>query len=479
MRQRLLLTFLSLTAFVLIVLIIPLGVVHQQTERDNLTRRIERDAVATGAIAADVLRTSTPQSRSRLAGFLADYTTRTGARVVIIDRSGASLIDTGSDQLGRAFGDRPEFTTALAGRIASGERTSTSLGYRLMYVAVPVSSDGEVRGAVRISYPARELQHRVRTYWLILGGASIVILLIVAALGAVIAGWVTRPIRRLADTASAVGDGELDVRANEHQGPPEVRELARRFNESVAALETLILEQRDFVADASHQLRTPLQALHLRLDNAQISLERADDPVARAHAKSDLEAAYRDVTRLSALVESLLVLERADRARGGTIEAIPVHSLMTDRTPDWQSVAARTDARLVVESPDPELVVHASRVNIEQVLDNLLENACSASPHSGTVTVRASATATGTRFDILDEGPGMTEEQITQAFRRFHSTAPAPRAGEVGGFGLGLSIAQRLVERDGGTLTLHRRDTTGLIARVEIPRNAQLSAAPA
>ena len=341
-----------------------------------------------------------------------------------------------------------------------------------MYVAVPVSSNGEVRGAVRISYPARELQQRVRNYWLILSGASIAILLIVAALGAVIAGWVTRPIRQLADTATAVGEGELDVRANEDLGPPEVRELARRFNESVAALETLILEQRDFVADASHQLRTPLQALHLRLDNAQISLERADDPVARAHAQSDLEAAYRDVTRLSALVESLLVLERADRARGGTIEAVSAQQLLTDRTPDWSGIAARTDTRLVIDMPNPDFEVHATRVNIEQALDNLVENACSASPASGTVTVRASVTATATVFEILDEGPGMSDEQITQAFRRFHSTAPAPRAGEVGGFGLGLSIAQRLIERDGGTITLHRRDTTGLIARVEIPRNA-------
>ncbi len=467
MRQRLLLTFMSITAFVLMVLMIPLGVVHQQTERDNLTRRIERDAVATSAIAADVLRAPTGSSRSRLAEFLARYTSRTGARVVIVDRSGASIIDTERSDLDRSFASRPEFQRALDGRIAAGERSSTTLGYRLMYVAVPVSSNGAIRGAVRISYPARELQSRIRNYWLVLAGASLAILMVVAALGAVIASWVARPLNRLAQTAVDVGEGHLEARAIETEGPPEVRDLARSFNASVAALEELVLEQRDFVADASHQLRTPLHALHLRLDNARAHVEDLSGSPDSERALADIDAAYRDVTRLSALVESLLMLERADRTETGTLQPIDVRSILADRRDDWSTIAASVSARIAITTPDEAIVALGNRLHMEQVLDNLVENAIAASPADAEVRVTAYGQSSGVVIEVSDAGPGMSEAEIAAAFRRFHSSASAPTPGAIGGFGLGLAIVERLVERDRASVVLARNEGGGLTARVE------------
>ena len=144
---------------------------------------------------------------------------------------------------------------------------SQTLHERLLYVAVPIASGGVVHGAVRITYPMSTVDARIRHYWLILGAIGAVVL-------ARRRGRRHRPralrhaaAARLEEAAAAVGDGRLDARAPEREGPPEVRSLAAVFNETVVKLGQLLRSQEEFVADASHELRTPLTALRLRLES--------------------------------------------------------------------------------------------------------------------------------------------------------------------------------------------------------------------
>jgi signal transduction histidine kinase len=182
--------------------------------------------------------------------------------------------------------------------VATGTRGSQTLGYGILYVAVPVASGGKVHGAVRITYPTSRLDERIRHYWLALAGIAAIALAVATLVGLRFARWVRRPLEQLEEAAARAGAGDLDARAVVPEGPPELRALALRFNDMVARLDGLITAQRDFVADASHELRTPLTALRLRLENLEWQVTDA--------GRAGITAAMTELDRLSKLVDSLL-----------------------------------------------------------------------------------------------------------------------------------------------------------------------------
>lgn len=468
MTRRLILGFLAFAAVVLALLVIPLGVVNQRSERADLTRGIERDAVAAASLATDLLEAgdaATAAARTQLEALLEEYAESSDARVVVVDARGVSVIDTGEPgrdvELGRDFTTRPEVAAALEGRVDSGERGSDTLGHPLLYVAVPVTSGGEPLGAVRISYPAAELDSRIDAYWTALAAVGLAVLAIAALAGVFLAQWIASPLDDIVGVAHGIGSGDLHARADTEVGPPEVRAVAAGLNASIEALERMLEDQRSFTADASHQLRTPLHAMTLRLDNAAYALEQGDP----AAAAGDVKHAARDVERLAGLVESLLVLERADREAAGQVEPLDLASVVAGRMEEWRERATRSDVRVEVDVPAPLLAL-ARAVHVEQVLDNYVDNAIAVSPAGRAVRVVGRRDGSAVELHVVDEGPGMGDEELELAFRRFHSGAERPARRTSGGFGLGLAIVRRLAEVDGGSAWLRHGPGRGIDAVV-------------
>jgi signal transduction histidine kinase len=470
MTRRLLLGLLGFATLVLVLLVVPLGVANQRSEREDLTRRLERDAVAAASLASEPLRggTNAREARATLDEQLVEYAEESGARVVVVDAEGASVLDTGEPgrdvELGRDFTTRPEVAAALDGRVDSGERGSDTLGHPLLFVAVPVSSGGTSLGAVRLSYPAEELDERITRYWLGLGAVALAVLAVAAFVGAFVARWIAHPLEEIAQVARDVGAGDLAARADEGAGPPEVRAVATRFNASVAALERMLEDQRAFTADASHQLRTPLHALTLRLDNVAHELASGDVD----DAAQDVDKAAAEVDRLASLVEALLVLERADRLDARPSEPVDLVAVVQARMSDWTERAERAGVRIEVDLP-AELPALANVVHVEQVLDNLVDNAIGVSPAGRPVRIVGRAGSEAAELHVVDEGAGMSDEDLDLVFRRFHSGVERPIRGGSGGFGLGLSIVRRLAEVDGGSAELHHGPGRGIDAVVRYP----------
>jgi signal transduction histidine kinase len=448
--RRLLLSYLAITAIVLVALEIPLGRFYQQRETGRLTVGVERDATVLAGLYEEGLE----QGAALDASLATDYAKRTGVRVVVVDEQGRSLIDTAGPN-DRDFSSRPEIMTALRGQRATGIRHSDTLGKDLLYAAVPSASAGEVHGAVRLTLDTGEVTAAVHRFWLGLIAIAAVVLAVMAAVGWALARSVTRPLRRLTAAASRFATGDLGAASGDPHAPPEIAALGSTMNMMAQRLDQLLAEHRAFVADASHQLRTPLTALRLRLENLQSDLSGSP-------SSDDLTAAIDETNRLTALVTDLLQLARVEQTAAP--EAVDLVGCARERVDTWAAIADAGEVKLDLVAPALPVRVRAVANGIEQILDNLIDNAILASPPGGTVRVSVGAGEQGHHLTVIDEGPGLADDAKTQALTRFWRSDDASP-----GTGLGLPIARALAEASGGCLVLEDAPAGGLAVRVTLP----------
>lgn len=468
MKRRLLVSYLSITAFVLLVLEIPLGVSYANSVDRRLTSDVQHDAFSLAIRAQEALQSDTFATPSRELQALAEhYRDSSGGRVVIVDADGHSVADsnvelTAAGAMGRDFSTRPEIQGALQGAEMSGTRSSHTLGGDLLYAALPIGSAHGIQGAVRITYPASVIDDQIRRIWLLLAATGGVVLGIVLLASQLLARSVTKPLLDLQDAAGSLGAGDLGARAEVPRGPAELTMLAESFNSTAGRLEQLVGVQRAFVADASHQLRTPLAALRLRLENLEADVHGA--------AAEDLDGALAEVARLSRLVDGLLVLARAEQATSSPAP-IAVDEVIDGRCDAWDAFAAEKHVRIdadVAGSP----AARATPGRLEQVVDNLLNNALEVAPEGSAVRVAARERGDWVELRVSDEGPGMSAEERARAFDRFWQSGESRKEGRPNGhFGLGLAIVRELVVGDGGAVELEPSAAGGLEVVVRMRRN--------
>lgn len=450
MNRRLIVSYVLLVAVAIAAFTVPVAFVLTGQLRGDVETSVRREA----ATAALLLAAPDTPSRQALARLAAAYEHETPGRldVLLADRSAATPIPMPPAP------DDPAFAAALDGGEDTHWGEAPALGVEGLVLAVPArDAAGAVVGAVRVSYPSGLLNERQLQIWGFRAILAVTVLIAAAILGVLLARRLTRPFRELNRMARRLRDGDLSARAPE-SGPTETRTLARTLNNAAETIDTLVRSQRAFIADASHQLRTPLTALRLSLDNIA---DGVTDPLAR----EDLDLATAEVVRMNRLVSGLLTLARAEAAVG-TPERIRVPDVVDGRFEVWRAVAAERGVILRAEQPDGALEVLASPGNLEQVLDNVLSNALEVSPADGTVTVRISKAGEQVMIDVSDEGPGLPAADQNRAFDRFWrgtgATGPS-------GTGLGLAIVKQLITDDSGTVSLVDTIDGGLCVRIGLP----------
>ena len=356
--------------------------------------RSQADVVATSAaeLLAEAPRNRAAKSLDRLVGLSAESVR---GRVIVVNAAGLLLADSAGAPRGRSYADRPEVVAALHGRSEQLTRASETLGGEILATAVPVLEHGRTDGAVRITQSVDAVKRAVRTSILDVAALAAVVLALALIAGALIAQQIARPIKRLDQAARRVADGDLDA-AVAIEGSSEQRSLARTFNEMTGRVRRLLRVQQDFVADASHQLRTPLTGLRLRVE--ALAERFRDDPAAR----SELGAALREVDRLSSMVDELLILSRAGEHELPA-ERLDLGEVAGRAGERWRATAAERGIAVDVKQGSGDSTVRCARPDLDRALDALIENALLYSPTDSTVTV---VVGPG-RIEVLDRGPGL------------------------------------------------------------------------
>jgi signal transduction histidine kinase len=482
MTRRLVAAALSLVLSMLILLGIPFLRTVEKFERERLRLELIHDAVTIGATVEDDLSHGTNADLGVLQA-IHRYADQTGTRIVIVDRRGFLWTDS-SERLHRSndpsadrktptkatdtkvlrtseprsMRDRPEFAEALNGNFAAVSRKSSTLGYSSLFVAAPISSAGQILGASRVSIPTLGIDQRLAVQRTRLIGFGLAMAALVTALAVALSRWIGRPIAQLEAATRQFGTGDLAARAPISRGPADIRQLAGEFNTMAVRLDDLVNTQQAFVADASHELRSPLTAIRL-----QIEAMEYDTPEGTGLRRL---RALDEVGRLSRNVDGLLLLARQDQpVSQGTITNLS--QLATERATFWSSLLEERGLLLVLAVAN-DLYAHVSPDRFVTTFDNLISNAIDAAPPGSKISVAAESIAETVVVHIIDNGPGMSADQRVAAFDRFWRATNKRTA--LGGSGLGLAIARKLVAADHGTIRLDAVSPHGIAAVVTYNR---------
>jgi signal transduction histidine kinase len=409
-RSQITRAILAVAVLLVIGLGLPLAVVVQRFYQDGAVADLQRRAAET------IVEISLPLAPDGLSGVAAEADSP--GEFTVYDAEGHHV-----------FGPGPVEADAPVQRAINGQSSSVRTDAELV-LASPITdrSSETIVGAVRVTQARAVVDRQVRRAWLVMAMAVAVALAGATTLARRQARHLAAPVAGLAAHAVDLGRGDFTARIDP-SGIPEVDTVAAALNDTAARLAELLARERAFSADVSHQLRTPLTGLRLRLERATDS-ERPRD---------HLGGALEEIGRLESTVEHLLALSR-DRHPVGA--PLAVDDLLDDIAPRWRERFIATGRELRVEHGEHMTAVRGSDLSLSQVLDVLIDN--SLHHGAGAVTVRSRAAAGGLVLEVEDEGPGVAEDRLAAVFNRH----------EGHGHGIGLALARSLTESEGGRLLL-------------------------
>ena len=267
-----------------------------------------------------------------------------------------------------------------------------------------------------------------------------------------VSGRVLRPIGQIADAARQIEATDLSRRI-ELRGPrDELRSLADTFDGLLGRLEAAFKRERQFIADASHELRNPLTVVRANIEG----LEQGDGD--RDELTRHIAALRRATDRMASVVDDLMIVARA-QAPTARFDDVPVESLLTELREEYAPIAAEREVSIEIASA-PGLAVRGDRVSLERAVSNLVDNALRFAPPGSAVTLEAGRSADWAWVAVEDRGPGVPSEELEQIFtRRYRRPSSAAKNGN--GTGLGLAIVRQVAEAHGGAARVYSEPGRG------------------
>ena len=376
-----------------------------------------------------------------------------GAYILVVDRTGRMM-----DNMNMAYADNPDFAKTLDAkgiidglrRVLAGEEIEMHVnvdGNDFFTVGIPFVQNGFVLGAVFMQTPAQVIEAGTSELLLPVVGVAAAASLLAGLVLFLILRGVMKPLAQLTDAARAMAAGDFAVRVPETRSTPEVAELSAAFNSMADELSEVEDSRREFVANVSHELRSPITAISGYIEGMR------DGVIPPEQYDKYLSIVSDESRRLSHLIGELLALSRLERDDAAlTCTDFDICDLLERvflrRTGDLEKRGMNIDCDF---DPEPCLV-HADMARIDQVIVNLLDNAIKFTPDGGQITLRVRAENGLCTVTVADNGVGILPEDRPRVFERFFTADRAHTSGK--GTGLGLSICQRIMEMHGQKIRL-------------------------
>jgi heavy metal sensor kinase len=333
----------------------------------------------------------------------------------------------------------------------------------LRMVSVPLFANGKLQILLQLGVSTHALDQslgRLRNSLFLIGVP--LTLLLAGAGGWWLAGRAFNPINRIVVAAQKLGAERLDERLPVPEADDELGRLSKTLNEMLDRLESAFKSQERFVADASHELKTPITVLKGELEVLK------SQPRSPEEYRAFLESASEELGRLSQIIENLLLLARADSGRPLRMrDDVRLDEVVLGVVGRLQSFASQAQVRLAVKidegMPEDGLVVRGDPDLLASLFFNLIHNAVKYSTAGQSVEIRLAA---GPVVTVRDEGTGIAVEDLPRIFERFHR-AETPSRSEVKGTGLGLAIAQWIAQAHGAKITVESKPAEGSVFRVQ------------
>ncbi|MEV5155772.1 HAMP domain-containing sensor histidine kinase [Streptomyces werraensis] len=464
MHTRLLPLLIVLMAAVLLALGVPLAVSLAGAQQQKVVVDRIDDTARFAALAqfvtepADTSGGDINERRETLSAELRSYYEVYGIRAGVFYRNDAPMAHAPDDFfLPRAGEVRDAFEEALLSRRSHDPEQVWPWQQSPLVVASPVIRDGDVVAVVVTESPTGQMRSRILQGWLVIAAGEAAAMLLAVGAALRLTGWVLRPVRVLDATTHDIATGRLKSRVAVAGGPPELRRLARSFNEMADNVENVLEQQRAFVADASHQLRNPLSALLLRIELLALELPEDNEEIASVRAEGK---------RLAQVLDDLLDLALAEHS-APDLRIVDIGAVAAERVAAWSPSADAKDVTLT--GVCPPTTAWADPVALSSALDAVIDNAVKFTPSGETVEVTVASNGDTATVVVTDNGPGLTDEELTRVGDRFWRSG---RHQNIKGSGLGLSISRALLAAGGGSLSYERHEPHGLRVTVSVPRNA-------
>ncbi len=397
---------------------------------------------------------------------LADASLQLGAqletRIRILDTQGLVLMDSWKSDLDKDFSSDPVVALAMAGEYASWVDGAGKDS--VMYLAMPAFVNKNLVGVIYLSQPMRDVIRVLGDLRTRLWISTAIAVVFSAIVGLMFSGAITRPLGRLTAAASTIAQGyfdqQLHIRSRDELGT-----LGRAFDDMTARLQAARKMQVDFVANVSHELRTPLTSIKGMVETLRGGA--VDDHEVR---DDFLETIDTETDRLVRLVNDLLLLSQIDsQALNLQCESLDLGELIHSIVTNFQHLAESKGLSISTKVHSEAPLVWADPDRIEQVLINLLDNACKYSPSRGTIIVGVDIKDDQfVQVQVHDEGTGILAQDLPKIGQRFFRTDDA-RSRSQGGSGLGLAIVKSLVEAHGGIFWLESQEGEGTVASFTLP----------
>jgi signal transduction histidine kinase len=459
-RTRLLPLLIVLMAGVLLALGFPLAVSIAAAEQQRVVVDRIDDTVRFAAMAQFVgdAEEGPDERGSTLQDQLDRYHDTYGIRAGVFLRDGVQVMarSPGDWTVPPRGAGRAAFGEALSGRRSQDPpQVWPWQNDGRLVVASPVVRDGDVVAVVLTDSPTDRLRSRILNGWLLIVAGEAAAMLLAVGAAFRLTGWVLRPVRVLDAATHDIATGRLNSRVAAASGPPELRRLARSFNEMADNVEGVLEQQRAFVADASHQLRNPLSALLLRIELLALEMPEGNAEIASVRTEGK---------RLAQVLDDLLDLALAEHT-SAALELTDIARLVTERVAAWRPLAEEKGVRL--NEDGGEAHAWADPIALSSALDAVIDNALKFTPCGEEVRVETASRGDTSTVVITDGGPGLTDDELARIGDRFWRSG---RHQNIKGSGLGLSISRALLSAGGGRISYAHHEPQGLRVTLTVPR---------